>query len=102
MDYYVELNNEHIVEGYYNEDINGYEKCDHVLALGGIKIDQELWEHLTSLNQCRFLGVLEDRLYTIVDKDLFEKVVTQVDPGVPVPSLEDRIKILEDMQINAL
>lgn len=50
---------------------NRIELCNSIVMNKGIKIDEELWQYLLSLGQVKFIGNIENRQYTILDKDLF-------------------------------
>lgn len=92
--YFTELKNKEVV-GFYNTEIHGEEKCNLVLENGGIKIDEELHQHLLSLGQSKFIGVKEDKVYTLSDKDLFEKIIATVDDTPQAPTTEERLGALE-------
>lgn len=78
---------------YYIVEINGEEKCNLILENGGIKINEELHQYLLSLGQCKFIGVKEDKIYTILDKNLFEKVILPIDPS---PQPKSQFQILQE------
>ncbi len=99
--YFTELKN-NVIEGFYLEEINGIQKCNSVLESGGIEIDEELHQHLLSLGQCKFTGVKEGKMYTLSDKDLFEKVVQPVDDIPQQPSLEERLAALEALMMGVI
>lgn len=63
------------IKGFYCEDIHGVDYCETIVNSGGLEITEELWSHLLNLGESEFIGEVEKRLYTIEDKELFEKVV---------------------------
>lgn len=69
--YYMNLDENKKNNGFYTEEIHGIELCNSILMNKGIKIDEELWQYLLSLGQVKFIGNIENRQYTILDKDLF-------------------------------
>ncbi len=81
---YAILDSEFRIQTYLNED-NLYmleelqlEEC-YKLA-----ITEELWQYLISSGQCKLLMDLEEREYTIEDKDLFEDIQIKSDnEGLP-------------------
>lgn len=64
-----------------------------ILENGGVKINEELHQYLLSLGQCKFIGVKEDKIYTILDKNFFEKVVLRVDPS---PQTKSELEIIKE------
>lgn len=99
--FYVDLDNKKVI-GFYIEDIHGVETCNSILKNGGFRIDEELWQHLLTLGECKFLGTVEQREYTILDKDLFERVVQPVDTTPQQPSMEERIAALELLMMGVI
>lgn len=93
MTYYVELKDKK-VNGFYTEEIHGFEKCETIIANGGIKINEELWQQLLILRECKFIGVVEDKEYTILDKDLFEEVIQPIDTTPQPPSFNEQLVAL--------
>lgn len=58
-----------------------------------IKISDELHNYLVGLGQCKLIADVEDRAYTIEDKNLFEEIKIEiVDDGIP--TIPDTIKSL--------
>lgn len=58
-----------------------------------IKISDELHNYLVGLGQCKLIVDVEDREYTIKDKNLFEEAqIKSVDDGLP--TMYDTIKSL--------
>lgn len=91
--YYVEIKSSKENCRFYTEDIHGKEKCETIIANGGIKINEDLHQYLLTLGSCRFIDKVEDREYTIEDKNLFEEVqIKSVDDGLP--TMPDTIKSL--------
>lgn len=90
--YYADVKNKGVV-GFYLEDINGIDKCNLIFKNGGIKVDEELHQYLLNLGQSKFIGVREERLYTLADKALFEKIIPPVD-NTPQP--KSQIEILQE------
>lgn len=89
---YAKLENDIIIEYPENKD---NENC--------LTLDDELYQYCLSLGQVKFIGSLEDRIYTISDKELFVQCgVVIEDLGVQSPSTEDRIKALETALLEVL
>ena len=68
-----------VIIGFYTEDIHGIEKCASIIGNGGLKVDEELWQYILTLGECKFVGTVEQREYTILDKNLFERVIRPID-----------------------
>ena len=92
--YYAELINNKIV-GFYLKEIHGIDKCNLILSNAGIKLDEELHQYLLNLGQSKFIGVKENKIYTLLDKALFEKVIPPVDNTPQAPNADERISALE-------
>ncbi|GAA0774626.1 hypothetical protein GCM10008908_24790 [Clostridium subterminale] len=92
--YYVALNENMEWDGYFLEDINGYEKCQKVLFKGGIKIDEELHSKLLETGLWKYIGETNRFMHTIDDIDLFKEVVQPVDTTPQPPTIPDTIKSL--------
>ena len=92
--YYAELINNKIV-GFYLKEIHGIDKCNLILSNAGIKLDEELHQYLLNLGQSKFIGVKENKIYTLLDKALFEKVIPPVDNTPQEPAMGDRVAALE-------
>lgn len=99
--YYANIKNNKIND-FYVEDVHGLEACNSIIKNGGIKIDEELWQHLLTLGECKFVGMAEEREYTIIDKDLFERVIQPVDTTPKQPSLEERLEALELLMMGVI
>lgn len=100
--YYVDLNNKKII-GFYIEELHGKEKCEEIISSDGLKIDEELWQYILTLGECKFTGTVEEREYTILDKDLFERVIQPVDTTPQPPTLEERVTTLgEELTLEKL
>lgn len=90
MIYYAKLNNAQEIEGFYIEDFYGKELCE---SLNHINVDEALHSYLLNVGSLMiFRGVKEDRLYTILDKDLFKKVIQPEDTTPQPPSEMDLLK----------
>ena len=100
--FYMDLDTEKEDNGFYTEEIHGLEKCETIIANSGLKIDEELWQHLLSLGKCKFTGTVEAREYTILDKDLFETVVQSIDVTPQQPSTEERLAALEALMMGVI
>lgn len=90
------------IEGFYHQDIHGEQVCNTVYVMGGIKVDEELHQQLLSLGEVEFIGVKEEKLYTIADKSLFKKVDAVVDTSPQPPSSEQRISALEELMMGVI
>lgn len=90
------------VKGFYTVDIHGEQVCNSVYAMGGLKIDEELHQYLLTLGECKFIGTVEEREYTILDKDLFETVIQPIDNTPQEPSLEERLAALEALMMGVI
>ncbi|WP_346847984.1 MULTISPECIES: hypothetical protein [unclassified Clostridium] len=99
---YMDLDIEKKNNGFYTEDIHGIEKCETILAQGGLLVDEELWQHLLVVEECKFIGTVEQREYTILDKDLFEKIIQPVDTKPQQPLLEERLAALETLMMGVI
>jgi len=89
--------------GFYAEDIHGIETCNTIIKNGGVKIDEELWQYILILGECKFTGAVEEREYTILDKELFEIVVQPPTDDTPQqPSLEERLAALEALMMGVI
>ncbi|WP_346930294.1 XkdW family protein [Clostridium sp.] len=91
---YINLGEDKKINGFYVEDVHGLEKCETIIANGGLKIDEELWQYILTLGECKFTGTVEAREYTIVDKDLFEIVVQPVDTTPQPPTFNEQLAAL--------
>lgn len=89
--YYVKINSG-VIDGFYIEDLHGEQVCNTVYLMGGLKVEEELYQHLLSLGQAEFIGSKEEKIYTILDKDLFKKVIQPLDPTPPQPSQLELLK----------
>lgn len=98
--YYAEIK-EKIITAYYIEDIHGEELCKSILVKGGIVVDEELHQYLLTLGEVEFTGIKEDRIYTLLDKSLFNKVEIMID-STQQPSQEERISALETALMGVL
>lgn len=94
MIYYMDLNEDKVGQGFYTEDIHGAEQCKDIIDNGGIKINEELWQYLLSLGVVEFTGTVEQREYTILDKDLFKGVVQPVDATPQPPTFSEQLTVL--------
>lgn len=92
--YYVEIKSDKENCRFYTEDMHGFEKCETIIANGGIKINEELWRYLLTLGSCRFIGKVEDREYTILDNELFEEVVQPIDTTPQPPTFNEQLAAL--------
>jgi len=90
------------ITGFCSEDNAGVERCNEILASGGFKIDKELWQYLLALGDCKFTGTVEEREYTILDKDLFERIVQLIDDTPKQPTLEERLAALEALMMGVI
>lgn len=82
------------IKGFYTVDIHGEQVCNSVYAMGGLKIDEELHQYLLTLGECKFIGTVEEREYTIQDKELFEEVVQPIDTTPQPPSFNEQLAAL--------
>ncbi|HAY3897729.1 TPA: hypothetical protein JRS25_003672 [Escherichia coli] len=96
MNYYTILKDKKI-KGFYCKEIHGEDYCKTIIySGGGLEVSEELWSHLLSLGESKFIGKVEERLYTIEDKELFEKVVPPLESIPPTQlSNEERLAALE-------
>ncbi len=92
--YYVEIKSSKENCKFYTEDIHGIEKCNMVTSEGGIIIDEELWRYLLTLGSSKFIGIAEEREYTILDKELFEEVVQPIDTTPQPPTFNEQLAAL--------
>jgi len=92
--YYVEIKSSKENCKFYTEDIHGIEKCNMVISEGGIIIDEELWRYLLTLGSSKFIGIAEEREYTILDKELFEEVVQPIDTTLQPPTFNEQLVAL--------
>ncbi len=99
---YMNLDKEKNTNGFYVEDIHGLDTCNSIIEKGGLKINEELWEYLLTLGKCKFVGIVEEREYTISDKDLFERVIQPIDTTPQSPSLEERLAALETLMMGVI
>ncbi len=93
MNYYTILKDEKI-KGFYCKDIHGEDYCKTIINSGGLEISEELWSHLLSLGESKFIGEVEKRLYTIEDKELFEEVIQPIDTTPQPPSFNEQLVAL--------
>lgn len=91
---YCILNSDKKTMTYLTEDM--LDRLDELYPLGGykvIEISTGLHNYLVGLGQCKLIADVEDREYTILDKDLFEEIKIEiVDDGIP--TIPDTIKSL--------
>lgn len=81
-----------IIEGFYIEEFHGEELCQSIVESGGIEVDEELHQYIISLGKAEFLGIKEEKIYTIIDKDLFKEVIQPEDTTPHPPSDVDLLK----------
>lgn len=94
MNYYVALK-DYKMNGFYCEDIHGEERCNEILGNGGLKLSEDLWQYLSMLGcEIEFIGEIEEREYTILDKDLFKEVVQPVDTTPQPPTFNEQLAAL--------
>ncbi len=93
MNYYTILKDKKI-KGFYCKEIHGEDYCKTIINSGGFEVSEELWSHLLSLGEVKFIGEIEKRLYTIEDKELFEKVVQPIDSTPQPPSFNEQLAAL--------
>lgn len=103
MDHYYAVLKESEIKGFYCEDIHGVDYCETIVNSGGLEISQELWGHLLTLGESKFMGEVEKRLYTIEDKELFEKVVQPIDTTPQPPTFSEQLVALgEELTLEKL
>lgn len=101
--FYMDLDSDKNNNGFYIEDIHGLETCNTIIKNGGVKIDEELWQYILTLGKCKFTGVVEEREYTILDKELFEKVVQPIDTTLQPPTFSEQLVALgEELTLEKL
>lgn len=98
--YYVKIENTE-GKGFYIEEIHGRDVCIFIYNAGGLKIDDELHDYLLTLNTFKFIGVKEDREYTINDKELFKAITTTVEDSHDL-TMEERMAALEQLIMGVL
>lgn len=99
--FYLSLDNNNM-NGFYNTNFHDEEFCKSILDSGGIIIDEELHSYLVSLCDFKFIGLREERLYTIKDKDLFIATPPRIDTTPQQPTLEERITAMEELIMGVL
>lgn len=93
--YYAQLDNEGKILGFYLQGIHGEQVCNQIYTCGGLKLNEEIWKELVSYGVAKFNGAKEDRIYTMSDLALFEKVIPPVD-NTPRPKSE--LEIIKEKQ----
>lgn len=88
---------------YLTEDM--LSMLEELYPLGGykvIEISTGLHNYLVGLGQCKLIADVEDREYTILDKDLFERAEQPVDTTPQQPSMEERLAALETLMMGVI
>lgn len=75
--------------GFYKEGIHSD------IPVSNIEITCELWKYLLDLQDFKFKGKLENRVYSINDSALFEKNSQVIENMIQGQTLESRIEVLE-------
>ena len=100
--YYVQLDNEGKILGFYLQDIHGEQVCNQIYTCGGLKLNEGIWKELVGMGVAKFLGIREDRIYTMDDLALFEKVIPPVDNTARPKSELEIIKEKQAIQEQSL
>lgn len=86
------------IVSFLTDEIHSVEVINKTKENGCIIINEELWQYLLSLGQAEFNGEIEERTYTIEDKELFSRVVIPpVDLGITPPTTEERLVAMESL-----
>jgi len=98
--YFVLLDSNKLVTGCFTIESNGEKFCNELDKESTIKIDDKLFEYLIFLpGQKQFVGIVDERVLTIADKDLLQSyIVTEA----KIPSLEERIIVMEKLLLEVL
>lgn len=97
MIYYVSLDADNLITGIFTSDHNGEEFCNALDPLTTIRIDEDLFQHVCLLpGQKQYTGFIGNEMLTLMEKEQFSSFIGNTPQ---VPSLEDRINILEDIAL---
>lgn len=98
MHYHAELNSQNQILGYYMEEIHGTERCQSLP--NSIMIDEDLHEYLLSLGFAELIAPPEGGMYTMENKNVFQKVVPK--EILMPPSVDERVAALEQLMLEVL
>lgn len=91
--YYAQLDNEGKILGFYMQNLHGEQVCNQIYTCGGLKLNEEIWKEIVGMGVAKFLGTREERIYTMDDLALFEKIIPPVD-NTPKP--KSQMQILQE------
>ena len=115
--YYCEIENGFIKGTFFNEEYHGIDKCNEIMANGGLCIDEELHQYCTSLtgkravNEERLIEHMEtatmhmnDGNFTYIPSydefvfgiDVKDCFISVVDPFIPKPQPPTELELLKE------